>query len=158
MSPRAAWRLETLGFTAVYDYVAGKADWFANDLPGEGTAAALPRVGQLARRDVPRCYLSEPIGIVEERVRHAGWVICVVVNERSIVLGLLRQQAMSAESQTTAEEVMRPGPTTFRPDALVTEVVERMDNRRVHGVLVTLSDGVLVGYFRREDAERSGGR
>jgi hypothetical protein len=29
MSPRAASRLESLGFTQVNDYVAGKADWVA---------------------------------------------------------------------------------------------------------------------------------
>ena len=29
MSPRAACRLELLGFTQVYDYVLGKADWLA---------------------------------------------------------------------------------------------------------------------------------
>jgi hypothetical protein len=27
MSPRAAWRLESIGFGQVYDYAAGKADW-----------------------------------------------------------------------------------------------------------------------------------
>ena len=29
MSNRAAWRLESLGFTQVYRYTAGKRDWFA---------------------------------------------------------------------------------------------------------------------------------
>ena len=38
MSPRAAWRLEAAGFSPVYDYAAGKADWLAADLPFEGTA------------------------------------------------------------------------------------------------------------------------
>src|SRR6266511_4403171 len=38
MSPRAAWRLESMGFAEVYDYVAGKADWGAAGLPLEGTA------------------------------------------------------------------------------------------------------------------------
>ncbi|MDP9404293.1 MAG: rhodanese-like domain-containing protein [Actinomycetota bacterium] len=33
MSPRAAWRLEHLGFAQVYDYVAGKVDWMAAGLP-----------------------------------------------------------------------------------------------------------------------------
>jgi len=32
MSPRAASRLESLGFRDVYDYAAGKADWFAAGL------------------------------------------------------------------------------------------------------------------------------
>src|SRR5712691_518454 len=33
MSPRAAWRLERLGFTPVYDYALGKVDWMAAGLP-----------------------------------------------------------------------------------------------------------------------------
>ena len=36
MSPRAACRLESLGFGEVYDYVAGKLDWMAAGLPTEG--------------------------------------------------------------------------------------------------------------------------
>ncbi len=45
MSPRAAWRLESLGFTRVYDYVAGKVDWFAAGFPREGRLAqAMPLV------------------------------------------------------------------------------------------------------------------
>ena len=42
MSPRAAWRLDSLGFQQVYDYVAGEADWFASGLPREGRDAAIP--------------------------------------------------------------------------------------------------------------------
>ena len=44
MSPRAACRLELLGFTQVYDDVAGKADWLAHGLPTEGEQAQVPRV------------------------------------------------------------------------------------------------------------------
>ena len=43
MSARAAWRLETLGFTQVYRYTAGKMDWFANALPIEGKKKDAPR-------------------------------------------------------------------------------------------------------------------
>ena len=49
MSPRAAWRLEAAGFGPVYDYVGGKADWLAADLPFEGTARL---AGMFTRRDV----------------------------------------------------------------------------------------------------------
>src|SRR5262249_13063891 len=49
MSPRAAWRLEAAGFGPVYDYVAGKADWLAADLPFDGTARL---AGMFTRRDV----------------------------------------------------------------------------------------------------------
>ena len=41
MSPRAACRLETLGFASVDDYVGGKEDWLAHELPTEGELAAL---------------------------------------------------------------------------------------------------------------------
>ncbi len=51
MSPRAAWRLESLGFHDVYDYVDGKLDWMAAGLPTEGTNAEHPRAGDLARKD-----------------------------------------------------------------------------------------------------------
>lgn len=37
MSPRAACRLQHLGWTA-YDYAAGKADWLAFGLAHEGAA------------------------------------------------------------------------------------------------------------------------
>ena len=49
MSPRAAWRLETLGFEKVFDYVDGRADWLAAGLPTEGTGSSLPKAGDVAR-------------------------------------------------------------------------------------------------------------
>ena len=49
MSPRAAWRLESIGFTRVYDYVAGKADWGSFGLPLQGTKGL--RAGEFVRAD-----------------------------------------------------------------------------------------------------------
>src|SRR5216683_1666901 len=59
MSKRAAWRLETLGFEQVHHYTPGKEDWMAAGLPIEGSKASIPRVGGVARRDVPTCRLDE---------------------------------------------------------------------------------------------------
>ena len=39
MSPRAACRLERIGFERVYDYVGGIADWKGAGLPLEGKGA-----------------------------------------------------------------------------------------------------------------------
>jgi hypothetical protein len=80
MSARAASRLATLGFTDVYRYQAGKADWFAAGLPREGAEAHVPRVTDLAERDVPTCGLQERVGDLQERVRAAGRDVCVVVD------------------------------------------------------------------------------
>jgi len=55
MSPRAASRLESLGFEQVYDYVAGKADWGSAGLPLEGAEGSETRAGAHVRLDAPNC-------------------------------------------------------------------------------------------------------
>jgi 3-mercaptopyruvate sulfurtransferase SseA len=56
LSTRAAWRLETLGHDAVYDYAAGKMDWLSFGLVHEGTATL---AGDLARRQLRNCQQAE---------------------------------------------------------------------------------------------------
>jgi CBS-domain-containing membrane protein len=157
MSPRAAWRFEDLGFEKVYDYVPGKADWFASGLPKEGRLASLPTIGDAARRDVPTCAPAEKIENAWNRVQVAGWDACVVVNKERVVLGLLREKELSSDPGATVERVMRSGPTTFRPDVPVGKMADRMRERGAHTVLVTTSDGRLVGLLYRDDAERLAG-
>jgi CBS domain-containing protein len=157
MSPRAAWRLESLGFAEVYDYAAGKEDWLAWGLPREGRLAQVPTVGEVARRDVPTCGLADRIADAKARAQAAGFAACVVVNEQRIVLGLLRSQELSADPAATAEQVMRAGPTTYRLDVPAREAGTRMRQRGVDALLVTTPDGALVGLLRREDAEGAGG-
>jgi CBS domain-containing protein len=156
MSARAAWRLEGLGFAETYRYTAGKADWLANGLPTEGTQAQVPRVGDLTRRDVPTCRLSDRVGDVRERVRAAGWDLCVVVNERNVVLGRLRDKELAADPAASVEQVMEEGPTTYRLDRPAAETARYLAKRRVTGVLITTSDGELIGLFRRGDVDRGG--
>ncbi len=157
MSPRAAWRLESLGFTEVYDYAAGKADWCAWGLPREGRAAQVPTVGEVARSDVPTCGLADRVADAKARTQATGFDACVVVNERCVVLGLLREQELDGDRHAPAEQVMRPGPTTYRPNVPAGEAAARMRERQVDVLLVTTPDGVLVGLLRREDAEHSEG-
>jgi CBS domain-containing protein len=154
MSPRAAWRLESLGFTQVFEYVAGKADWLAFGLPSEGHDANTPRVGQIVRRDVPTCSLHERVGEIRERVA-ASWDECLVVNEQRVVLGRLRGAALAAPAKTMAEAVMEPGPTTTRPDEPLTTLVPRLRDKRVERIIVTTPDGRLVGIAERHAAERA---
>jgi hypothetical protein len=63
MSPRAACRLETLGFepSLVFDYVEGKAGWLANGLPREGDNATVALAGELVDGDPPTCALDTPV-------------------------------------------------------------------------------------------------
>lgn len=154
MSARAAWRLESLGFTQVYRYTPGEADWFAAGLPMAGKLASVPRAQDVARRDAPTCGLSEQVGAVRERVRAAGWDQCIVVNERGVVLGRLRQKEPRADPAARVEAVMESGPTTIRPDTMLDAITTRLRERRVASIIVSTSDGRLVGILYREDAER----
>jgi len=61
MSPRAAWRLESLGFGEVYNYIASKVDWLAFGLPGEGDEAATPRAGDIPRRELTPVLWTESV-------------------------------------------------------------------------------------------------
>jgi 3-mercaptopyruvate sulfurtransferase SseA len=63
MSPRAAWRLETLAFERVYDYVGGKADWLAHGLHREGEDL-VPYAGELIEPEPPTCALSDSVADV----------------------------------------------------------------------------------------------
>jgi CBS domain-containing protein len=78
------------------------------------------------------------------------------VNERRVVLGLLRSRELDAAPHALAEQVMRSGPTTYRPNVPAHEAAARMRDHRVDALLVTTPDGVLVGLLRREDTEGAG--
>jgi Mg/Co/Ni transporter MgtE len=134
--------------------VAGELDWLAAGLPTEGRNAELPRAGDVARRDVPTCRLEESIGQVRERVRAAGWDACVVVNDQRVVLGLLRAGELQRGQDEPIEQMMRPGPSTFRPHVPIEELAHFMVHHDLPTSPVTTSDGRLVGLLRREDAAR----
>lgn len=156
MSPRAAARLESLGFQDVYDYVAGEADWTASGLPVEGANASLRRAGDLALRDVPTCRLDEVALDVMSRVCGAGWDACAVVNDDRVVLGLLRCGDVDAAPGVTVEQSMESGPSTFRPDAMLDQPLRYMRRHDLPSVLVTTSDGRLVGLVLRKTIEDAG--
>ncbi|HYW25685.1 MAG TPA: CBS domain-containing protein [Terriglobales bacterium] len=153
MSPRAASRLESLGFREVYDYAAGKMDWFAAGLPIEGEAAGEVRIGQLAHRDTPSCALEDRLGEVSKRVESAGWDQAVVLDGRRVLLGWLGRDALHGDPSAEVATVMLEGPTTFRPNESPDETARWMDGKGVDSVLVTSSDGTFLGVLRRGDLD-----
>jgi predicted transcriptional regulator len=155
MSPRAAWRLESLGFTEVYEYSAGKSDWGAFGLPLEGKATNV-RIKDIARGDVPTCGLADTVG--SARMRAKDWNTCIVVNDERVVFGRLFKEQLEGDPNARVGDVMRPGTSTFRPNVSAAEILEHMDRRHHETSLVTTSDGRLVGLVLREDAELAAGR
>jgi CBS domain-containing protein len=145
MSPRAAWRLEGLGYGPVYDYAAGKVDWMAAGLPTIRADLSERRALDGADRDPPTCHPDEQVSGVADH--HPGRNV-VVVNERGVVLGRYRAGGMADDASRRIAEVMEPGPTTVRAHEPLAPLLERMARRGVHEMLVTTSEGELLGIVR----------
>jgi CBS domain-containing protein len=120
-------------------------------LPTEGTNAQQPRLADVVRRDVPTCSLGERVGDVRSRAAAAMWEACVVVSEERVVLGLLRTAELQADPSLLVEQVMRPGPSTYRPFVSVAEMRRTMTERHLESSPVTTADGKLVGLVTRKD-------
>ncbi|HVL89051.1 MAG TPA: CBS domain-containing protein [Actinomycetota bacterium] len=135
----------------MFDYGAGKLDWLAAGNPTEGTNPAKARAGAVARHDVPTCRVDEPLGDVAARVAAAGFDACVVVNDAGVVFGLLRSAELARDAGAIVGDVMRPGPSTFRPHVMAGEMARYMVKHDLTSSPVTRSDGTLVGLLYRDD-------
>jgi CBS-domain-containing membrane protein len=149
MSPRAAWRLEQLGFGETYDYVGSKMDWIGEGLPFEGTLADRARLSTLAETEVPTCELDETVAQVRGRL--GGWELALVVTDPArVVVGLVRAEALGLEDARQIATVMQEGPSTYRPHVTAAELSPKLKKRPVHWVVVTTLSGRLLGVARPE--------
>ena len=131
--------------------MGGREDWSAGGLPIEGEKAQEPRIGSFARRDVPTARLGDTVGDVARRAEGSGFDVAVVVSPGGVVLGILDPKVLVASSTARAEEVMRPGPSTYRPDVPVQELLEKLAPRHVRRALVATPEGRLLGVFYPDD-------
>jgi CBS domain-containing protein len=113
----------------------------------------VPAIGDLAHPDVPTCLLTDTVAEAQTRTKESGWDRCVVVNDRRIVLGLLAARELKRAGEVSAEEAMQLGPSTFRPNVSLEEMVEYMRHEEIDGALVTTLSGELVGFLPRAEAE-----
>ena len=149
MSPRAAWRLEAAGFGPVYDYVAGKADWLAADLPFEGTAQL---AGMFTRRGVATTGEQTPVAEALRLLAAQGFGPVLVLNEAGVVMGAAyRDPLAAAPGEAEVGTVMRPGVSTVRPSEDAAALAHRMGHAQVTRVVVTRADGTLIGLFFAAD-------
>jgi CBS domain-containing protein len=150
MSPRAACRLDALGFTEVYDYVGGKADWLARALPTEGAVRPV-RAADHLRRDAATADLRERIADVLAGIDASPYGFALVTGPGGVLLGRLCRAALQGDQAATAEQVMEPGPSTVRPDTDPAALADRLADRELTTAVVTDPDGVLLGIVRLED-------
>jgi len=144
-----------MGYSPVYRYVAGKADWAAAGWEREGRLSEAPFVGEICRRDVPTCGVSATVGEARELADAGGWERCVVVGDGGIVLGLLSGPRLGADVALRVDLAMEPGPSTFRVSLPVAEMADYMRRNNVQNVLVTTGDGILAGALDRRTVEEA---
>jgi rhodanese-related sulfurtransferase len=147
MSARAAWRLESMGFQEVYRYTPGKQDWLANGMELEGASASKPNLKQHLKTNVQTCALRDRMQDVQNR--RGASDICVVLNDRNVVMGIIRGDVWNANPLARVMEVMELAPRTVRPDADPKDAMNIMKKADLDAVLVTTSDGELLGVLRR---------
>lgn len=103
---------------------------------------------------VATCGLTDRIGDIRERIKGDEREICVVVNEAGIVLGVLRKKALAADASATAEQVMHEGPSTFRANLTLEEMLKFMRDHDLKGhSIITTPEGRLLGIIGRNDLE-----
>jgi Mg/Co/Ni transporter MgtE len=152
MSPRAACRLATLGFTRVHDYAAGKVDWLAHGLPTEGTHANRPTAGTLARDDAATCPLGTSVSEVRDAIADSPYGFALVVGSDDVLLGRVRRSALEGlADQEPIEPIIEPGPSTIRPHLTPEELRQRFEGTDLHTLVVTRPNGTLVGVVVRQD-------
>ena len=168
MSARAAAQLELKGFTEVYQYVRGKADWIVRGLPSEPAAPiaerlrALPYfvhnlapairqrwielshrrgVAQSMLDDLPRLRPGDPLPEQFQGRRSAvrrG-------PRRALGCSSARSKRSRPGLVAEAEEAMNPAPQTIRPD--MTHALANTLLRLAPYLLITEPDGRYLGRY-----------
>jgi len=77
--------------------------------------------------------------------------LCVVINDERVVLGDLRGEALKADPRTPVENIMNPGPSTYRPNVSVTQMAHHLVKTGARKVLVSDADGHLLGWLSFQD-------
>ena len=124
-------------------------DWLSADLRFEGTAQL---AGMFTRRDVATAGEHTPASEALRRLEAQGFGPVLVVNPAGVVMGAAYQNKPAAVgAQAAAGSVMRSGVSTVRPSEDAAALARRMADADVTRVVVTRSDGTLVGLFFAAD-------
>jgi rhodanese-related sulfurtransferase len=149
LSPRAAARLEHLGFDEVYDYADSSTAWFGAGLPSEGLVPDGRRAGGVLDPGVPR--VGPAATIDEAAAAMSDWELVVMVDADDVVLGVARREVCDLPGSIELAAVMQSAPRTVRPSITIDELASSMDDDGERVILVTTSSGELLGLVRRDD-------
>jgi hypothetical protein len=102
---------------------------------------------------VVTCSLQDQVGPVAERVADSPYPFALVLGPRNVLLGRLRASMLDCDPQLLAEEIMEPGPKTFRPHRTAAGVAAELAQRDLRWAIVTTPEGELIGVAARKELE-----
>jgi CBS domain-containing protein len=143
-----------LGFTDVYDYVPGKVDWLAHDLPVEGDRTYAPIAARAMLGDAATCRPRDRIADVCESIKRSPYPFALVTSDDGTLLARAPASALEPPSERPVWDVAEPGPKTFRPHASAEKVAEFLADHGYRWAIVTTPEGRFLGVASREDLER----
>ncbi len=146
-----------MGFDDVYDYVPGKVDWLAHNLPVEGDRPEAPIAGRVMRGDAVLCRPTDRTSGVRELIERSPYPFALVTADDGTLLGRAPASALDGASERSVWEVAEPGPKTFRPHTSAEKVAAALAEKDLRWAIVTTPEGRLLGVAWREDLERAGG-
>jgi len=122
-------------------------DWLSFGLPAEGEESPNLLINHIERR-VPTCRPTDSVESAGRTAAEMKCRICTVVNEQNVVLGYIDAEASASDGESTAGDVMQLGPKTLRPSSSVKEATKVAQKNGWAEILVTSSDGKLMGIFK----------
>ena len=100
------------------------------------------------RTELPRFGLEDRAGDILEALRSAGLEWAAIVTSSGILLGRVRVDSIK-EPDGTAADIMEEGPSTYRPNVPLEELLGRMHEHRFDMAFVTDPDGRLQGLITK---------
>jgi predicted transcriptional regulator len=123
-------------------------DWLSFGLAVEGEQLSELLIGNIERR-VPTCRDNDSVEMARKTAAEMGFNTCAVVNEQNVVLGLIGTDgSQSGNAESPVSDVMKLGPKTLRPGSSVKEATKVAQKNSWPEILVTSSDGKLMGIFK----------
>jgi len=111
---------------------------------------------------VPRVAPEASLNAALLEISHKGMAMTAVIDPQGRPIGVftdgdLRRLIEQAQdfSKVVIADVMHPGPRSIGPDQLAVEAVEMMEQHRINQLLVTDSEGILVGALHIHDLTRA---
>jgi len=105
-------------------------------------------------RNIPTCHQNDSAEDIKKRAGQFGFDLCPVVNEEGVLLGVVHQKTWQDDPIAQAATIMDFAPKTIRPSHSVDAAIELLIKTNRDFVLITTSDGKLLGIFRNERTPR----